>query len=144
MSNYKIFKIITNQVFSFNFMSYLFSRNVFTQSFKLDLTKIWNHDYSKFIKVLHLMNTLYFSLVKIFLSIDEQIINDNNKNTRIVQNDFQYHNCHLFFARFISQNYLKTISQMKFIKLLYQHFFFSTINERISTSHWSKNIEFWQ
>ena len=70
-------------------------------------------------KILHLMNTLCFFLVKNFLSIDEQIINDNNKNTRIVQNDFQHHNCHLSFARFISQNYLKTISQIKLMRLLY-------------------------
>ena len=35
-------------------------------------------------KILHLMNTLYFFLVKNFLLINEQIINDDNENIRIV------------------------------------------------------------
>ena len=116
LTNYKIFKIMTNQTFFFNFMKYLFSRDVFNQFFKFDFAKIWNHDHSKIMKTLNLMNSFCFSFVQNFLFRKKQIINDEDDNIRTIEKNVRHHRVQFFVVDFVLQNQFQIISYAKSMK----------------------------
>ena len=123
LMNYKILKIMTNQTFLFNLMKYFFSRDVFNQFFKFDFAKFWNHDHSKIMKTLNLMNFLCFSFVQNFLFRKKQIINDENDNVRTIEKDVRHHCVQLFVVDFVLQNQFQIISYAKSMKFSHQYAF---------------------
>ena len=84
----KNFKILTNVVSSFNFMNYLFCKNVFKQSIRLNFFDVWMKTYSKFIKTLNeIKKSFSIVIVNFFFNFKQIEIDENNDAKKVVKND---------------------------------------------------------
>ena len=68
----RTFKVMTNQVASFNLMNYSFSRDVINQFFRLRFVEAWDYNHSTLIETIRLIETHCFTFIQNFLSLEKQ------------------------------------------------------------------------
>ena len=104
-------------------MSYLFAKNVMTQSMKLELTNAWNESHSELMKTLTLINNKCFTLIQNFLFFHERIQkNDDEIQMHHIHENDKHHFVQLSLKDFFENN-LKMKSIFKLMKFSSQHSF---------------------
>ena len=121
---HRSFKVMIDRVAFFNFMSYLFAKNVMTQSMRLNLIEAWNQSDSILMKTLILIDNRCFTLMQSFLFVHERTQkNDDENRTHHIHEDVEHIFAQLFLKSFVLNNQLQIKTKANLMKLVSRHFF---------------------
>lgn len=105
-----------------NLMAYLFAKDVVRQSLRLGLAGAWNHEYPELMDALVLLDTQCPTLVKSFLPVDEQGMDDVAEGCHSVLADDQHEAGELSLIGFVLNGFQITATT-NLMRLSPQHDF---------------------
>ena len=144
LTNRKIFKTLIDQATSSNLMSYLFVRDVMTQSLRFEFAKIWKHIHSELIEILDFVDSKCSTFVKSFLSSNERTSEENDETrSHHIRDDFSHHFAQFSFFDFMTKsNALKLKVRINLIKLSFQHSFLQSFTNAYLRKYNMRVIKF--
>ena len=132
---------------SFNLLKYLFAKNIFKQSLRLEFLNAWTSTYFDFVKLLTNVKQKK-NFIRNFLFISKQILNDDDVEKIEIQKNAKHVFVRLFMFVFKlnvnRNNYFSIRSHVNFSKLSFNHSFFETFENAFEQKYDIKKIMNWK